>query len=600
MSRPVRKLTIRLPDGRRFRRAVIGEIHASVGARVAAGDAVMTLNVGRRNHLVRTPKPGRAVPLAAVGDRVDPGDALFVLNLDAEAIAEIERDRTALVTLPDLERTNTAEDVVTTAVRTRGRSRFADLWALWSGTVSGVEPWGRPVLSVALYGLACLAAFPMLSRLAAQSDLAGLLALGALAVCSGLLVYATLAPRRWLWPRRVVGLVATSWVAMGVVALLLPFWSGPNTDPPAELTLAAVEKDPVVEGEQSGLPARIFPHVVATPPVPGGTGVVLRELAFLPPMRLVGEAAVPVPPLPLPSVAGPETTAQQTSRSGPLRPGVFVLQPRPRIPVPDDTVREPDPVTLGMAPAVLAAVLPAVPPKVTPRAEEDAPVPVMLAMLDLPPAGPEAPPGVPPPSPELAERRLLFLYVDDPRLAVQPGPGDSWLPALPKRLRSAVASSTVMAVEHILQVDRWCPAARGGTGRTASLSDGIRLLEVRLLLEREALPALEQAIPVFGGGPHGFFHNRHPLLGGRADEPLLPRARAYLTGLGGGGMDPNHPPLELGGRYYDDPTRAAADLIRFGCRGVIWNGGEGPDSPVARAVTARARQLEIVLRQKSS
>ena len=87
MSVAGRKLTIRMPDNRRLRRAEVVGIHVDPGGRVREGNPVMTVMAADGEQHIRAPRPGRAVPLVTVGDELRGGDPLFLLNLDETALS---------------------------------------------------------------------------------------------------------------------------------------------------------------------------------------------------------------------------------------------------------------------------------------------------------------------------------------------------------------------------------------------------------------------------------------------------------------------------------------------------------------------------------
>ncbi|MEM1162255.1 MAG: biotin/lipoyl-containing protein [Pseudomonadota bacterium] len=180
-----------------------------------------------------------------------------------------------------------------------------------------------------------------------------------------------------------------------------------------------------------------------------------------------------------------------------------------------------------------------------------------------------------------AERVLVFLFYDDPRMDVLPGLGDEWRAMVSPDLQTAITSSIVEEVQEIVQINAWCSAAAGAGDpeaadyRTAQLGDRIRLLQVRVQLSPAMVPALETELPVFGGGQPGFFHNRHPLLGS-ADTSAMDRARAYVTAISNAGADVNTPPGVEGGHFYDSGDAALLALTGAGCTEVEWNDGDGP------------------------
>ncbi|MEO1495215.1 MAG: hypothetical protein AAFV19_23980, partial [Pseudomonadota bacterium] len=192
-----------------------------------------------------------------------------------------------------------------------------------------------------------------------------------------------------------------------------------------------------------------------------------------------------------------------------------------------------------------------------------------------------------------AERVLLFLYFDDPRLGTHPRVGDEWLPAASLELRDAITEARVEEVREIVQVVAWCAAANdpegakeanlpGGAYRAALLTDRIRLLQVRVTLPGNSVETLEQQIPVFGGAEPGFFHNRAPLMGGTSDEPVMERARAWLAQQSNRTADPNTPQGITGGQYFDSAESAEAALTGAGCAYVFWRDDPQPVNEIGR------------------
>ncbi len=176
------------------------------------------------------------------------------------------------------------------------------------------------------------------------------------------------------------------------------------------------------------------------------------------------------------------------------------------------------------------------------------------ALSDLPQAPPH---GTGP-----ATRMLLYLFFDDPRLQERPRLGDSWAADLPPEIAQAIWSNRVVAVHEIIQVDNWC-GGDGDDAERAWLSDRIRLLQVRVDIDADAVSALEAALPVFGDAPPGFFHNRLPLMGGAADAKIMDRARGYLRQL-------------PGGAFFDDAAQLTRAMQKAGCTQAVWNNGDGP------------------------
>ena len=175
--------------------------------------------------------------------------------------------------------------------------------------------------------------------------------------------------------------------------------------------------------------------------------------------------------------------------------------------------------------------------------------------------------------PQPATRVLLFVYVDDPRQTKRPGKGDPWSAELPPDIQSAVWASRVTSVTEIVQVQNWCDGGSGDAGR-AWLSDKIRLLQVRVDIDPGRVADFERALPVFGGQPGGFFHNRLPLIGGQAGDPVEQRAKAFLGEMSGG-------------LFFDHADGVTSAMKKAGCTSVVWNGGDGPSTSLGSQLAAR-------------
>ncbi|MEM9059095.1 MAG: hypothetical protein AAGD13_01415 [Pseudomonadota bacterium] len=208
-----RKLTIRMPDNPRLRSAEVGKIHLDPGARVQAGNPVLTLVHRRRDHLVRAPRSGRILPLIATGDRVTAGDPLYILHIDEAALEQQNRaEQKALIAV---EKEKWSSGVLADAIEPIQRSRAPEAP---SGS-EFVTNWGKPVLAIALYVLACFALLPILSYVGQHASTAVLIAMAAGCVAFGALIYYLYAPEAGKWPRRTVRLVAASWIGISALAL---------------------------------------------------------------------------------------------------------------------------------------------------------------------------------------------------------------------------------------------------------------------------------------------------------------------------------------------------------------------------------------------
>lgn len=194
--------------------------------------------------------------------------------------------------------------------------------------------------------------------------------------------------------------------------------------------------------------------------------------------------------------------------------------------------------------------------------------PTVLQAALRPSSIPSLPPEQPEPSPEMAERLMLFIFFDDPRIEKQPKVGDEWYAQMSPNLKLAVRESRVEKVHEIVQVAEWCTAKEATTADSddsgvAWLNDRIRLLQVRIRVEPDKVNSLESELPIFSGSPGGFFHNGLPLIGGPVDKPLIEFGRAFLRDIPGGG-------------FFDDDASLLAALAQRGCKSVEWNDGAGP------------------------
>ena len=218
MSEAGRKLTIRMPDNPRLRSVVVGQMHVDPGGRVMEGTPVMSLEKKRRDHIVRAPRPGRIVPLVAVGDKVEPGDPLYILHIDEAALAEAKKSKNALV---PTEQAKWSSGVTPDLIRpiARGRKRPPKPKPQ-AGTLGGFAArWGKPVLAIALYVLACFALLPILHAFAGEASTPILAAMCAGVLAFGALIYFLYRPDQGAAPRWTVRMVAASWVGLAGAAI---------------------------------------------------------------------------------------------------------------------------------------------------------------------------------------------------------------------------------------------------------------------------------------------------------------------------------------------------------------------------------------------
>ena len=220
-----RKLTIRMPDNPRLRSAEVGKVHLDPGARVQSGNPVLTLINRRKEHLVRSPRSGRVVPLIAPGDRVNGGDPLYILHIDEAALEEQNREERAMIAV---EREKWTSGVLAEAIEPVLRNKTV---AEPSPVPAFVSNWGKPILALALYVLACFALLPILHFFGKTASTPVLIAMAAGCVAFGALIFYLYAPDAGRWPRWTVRMVAISWVGISSLALFY------RPDDPNDLTL---------------------------------------------------------------------------------------------------------------------------------------------------------------------------------------------------------------------------------------------------------------------------------------------------------------------------------------------------------------------------
>ena len=217
MSEAGRKLTIRMPDNPRLRSVVVGQMHVDPGGRVMAGTPVMSLAKKRRDHIVRAPRPGRILPLVAVGDKVEPGDPLYILHIDEAALAEAKKAKNALV---PTEQAKWASGVTPDLIRPIARGRKRKLVEKEPGGAGRFAArWGKPILAIALYVLACFALLPILHVFAGEASTPLLAAMCAGVLAFGALIYFLYRPDQGAAPMWTVRMVAASWVGLASLAL---------------------------------------------------------------------------------------------------------------------------------------------------------------------------------------------------------------------------------------------------------------------------------------------------------------------------------------------------------------------------------------------
>ncbi|MEL7153535.1 MAG: hypothetical protein AAFN51_07055, partial [Pseudomonadota bacterium] len=202
-----------MPDNPRLRTAEVGKVHLDPGARVQSGNPVLTLVNRRKEHLVRSPRSGRVVPLIAPGDRVNGGDPLYILHIDEAALEEKNREERAMIAV---EREKWTSGVLADAIEPIRRDKVQES----EGSVPEfVANWGKPVLALALYVLACFALLPILHLFGKTASTPVLIAMVVGCIAFAALIFYLYAPDSGRWPRWTVRMVAISWVGISSAAL---------------------------------------------------------------------------------------------------------------------------------------------------------------------------------------------------------------------------------------------------------------------------------------------------------------------------------------------------------------------------------------------
>ncbi|MEM6623082.1 MAG: hypothetical protein AAF674_12690 [Pseudomonadota bacterium] len=212
MSQPGRKLTIRMPDNPHLREAGIGGIHVDPGGRVAKGAPVMTLVSRRSSNIVRSPRSGRVLPMVSEEDRVIAGDPLFILHLDEAALAEEIRDRASPMPVDKGDGPTPASDEIAPMIRGAGGP---------DGFLGFVATWGRPVLALSLYVLACFVLLPLLHVFGDGAPIWQLALMTLGIVAFAVLVFRLYTPGAGTAPKLAVATMSISWVGLAAVALFL-------------------------------------------------------------------------------------------------------------------------------------------------------------------------------------------------------------------------------------------------------------------------------------------------------------------------------------------------------------------------------------------
>lgn len=199
-------------------------------------------------------------------------------------------------------------------------------------------------------------------------------------------------------------------------------------------------------------------------------------------------------------------------------------------------------------------------------------------------------------APRFAKVSLLFQFVEDPRTGGVPAIGDAYTADLPPEVALAVRSMKVVETRPMVQVTGWCVAASDTSGlkrittdpeayRKVALSDRLRLVLVEAEIESDTIGLLADALPIFGTGDVGFFHNRRPMMGGYIGPQLLSQGEAWLKTRANNMIDPNFPEIDAGGSYYFSPDALVTALADHGCADPLWQGG-APVTALGRTVNA--------------
>ncbi|MEM9138267.1 MAG: biotin/lipoyl-containing protein, partial [Pseudomonadota bacterium] len=228
MGEAGRKLTIRMPDNPRLRSAEVGQIHLDPGATVRVGSPVMTLVSGKREHMVRAPRPGRVVPLVAAADEVEAGDPLYILNIDEAALAAAKKGDREVVAV---EKAKWAAGVTPDVIEPVARHR-ADTAPRGRDVSEIVTEWAKPALAIALYVLACFALLPILNAFGREASTGTLIGMCVGSIVFGLIIFHLYAPDGGWWPRWTVRMVALSWVGISSIAIFY------QQETPDDITLA--------------------------------------------------------------------------------------------------------------------------------------------------------------------------------------------------------------------------------------------------------------------------------------------------------------------------------------------------------------------------
>ena len=330
MSGAGRKLTIRMPDNPRLRGSEVSRLHVDPGMRVAAGSPVLSLAVRGREHKVRAPRPGRIVPLVAPGDQMTSGDPLYILNIDEEALVTAKRTGRELVAA---EKAKWSQGVTPELIEPLIRSkRVGPEPAGWLSEFATI--WGKPVLAIALYVLACFALLPLLQTFSHHATWPILAAM-----CVGSLLFAYLIDQLYTssagaLSRWAVRLVAFCWLGVSGLAIFGPSEPGEDlnfVDMRSSIASLFAPSDVPVPAGSPEAPSAEETELAEAPPPAAATptpSVVEPEPEPEPVPVSSEEPAIPDPaPQPEIALASLPLTSSGVASGRPLGPAIPVQSP---------------------------------------------------------------------------------------------------------------------------------------------------------------------------------------------------------------------------------------------------------------------------------
>ena len=372
MSATGRKVTIRMPESSRLLGAEVAALHVAPGGVVHEGSLLMTLRAQGSDHVVRAPRPGRAVPLVTTGDELMPGDPVLILNVDESALKVAKRrEHRTMLGLG-----------VTEMDRARGGATDTAAAAMDHETLGeALRQWLQPVLALAICAMAAFMLLPFFSHVGAGASTGELVAMGAIAVVVAGLIALFVLPAHGRWPRLTVQFVALSWLVLAGGVLFTQTAYAPGTAVAGGQALY-MRSDGVLREEAFGGDGGIAMSA----------GLVPAETDFASTLR-VGQTDL----VPMPRVTAPGRMASRRDRVA--RPGVRVVawagvapgrSPGDRVGAPVPTVTpvlaKAEDVAPRTGPGIRLAAAPALP--------GDLPDPAAPGLLRLA-AGADADPGAP-------------------------------------------------------------------------------------------------------------------------------------------------------------------------------------------------------------